>query len=440
MRAVACLLAVLAGPHAQAQAPVVKTTTTGVVVDVTVVDKNGVPVTDLRPEDFDLSEDGVRQQIASVTLVRAGTRQAQGAAVSRPVAATVEPATPVGASSPVAETLAMPSVTAILFDRLSPEVRPLAGRAALAYVATSVPARDYAGIFLADVALKAFQPFTTEQGALNAAIAAAMATAPSNLTTKSESFGSSRIQNLDPNQAPTVGAEAAGGYINALERAKRLTPEKPVDSEVLLRQMELRMTETYHQFLAESEGQASLAGLRAVVRGLGAMPGRKSILYFTEALTVTDRLKSRFDALIGEANRANITVFTVDAAGLRVHSKEGELKRNVDIAGTQGVGDARRGDGPYTKELERQEQMLTSRPSAVLGRLAKETGGFLLENTNDLGAGVARMQQERTTYYLLAYQPTNAALDGKFRRVTVKVTRPKVTVKGRPGYVAVAGQ
>lgn len=440
MRAVACLLAVLAGPHAQAQAPVVKTTTTGVVVDVTVVDKNGVPVTDLRPEDFDLSEDGVRQQIASVTLVRAGTRQAQGAAVSRPVAATVEPATPVGASSPVAETLAMPSVTAILFDRLSPEVRPLAGRAALAYVATLVPPRDYAGIFLADVALKAFQPFTTEQGALNAAIAAAMATAPSNLTTKSESFGSSRIQNLDPNQAPTVGAEAAGGYINALERAKRLTPEKPVDSEVLLRQMELRMTETYHQFLAESEGQASLAGLRAVVRGLGAMPGRKSILYFTEALTVTDRLKSRFDALIGEANRANITVFTVDAAGLRVHSKEGELKRNVDIAGTQGVGDARRGDGPYTKELERQEQMLTSRPSAVLGRLAKETGGFLLENTNDLGAGVARMQQERTTYYLLAYQPTNAALDGKFRRVTVKVTRPKVTVKGRPGYVAVAGQ
>ena len=441
MRAGACLLAVLAGvagPHPQAQAPVVKTTTTGVVVDVTVVDKNGVPVTDLRPEDFDLSEDGVRQQIATVTLVRAGTRQAQGAAALRPAPATGEPATAVGAPSPGTETPAMPSVTAILFDRLSPEVRPLAGRAALAYVATLVPPRDYAGVFLADVALKAFQPFTTEQGALNAAIAAAMATAPTNVTAKAESFGSSRIQNLDPNQSPTVGAEAAGGYTTALERERRLREEEP--QERMLREMELRMTESYHQFLAELEGQSSLAGLRAVVRGLGAMPGRKSILYFTEALTVTDRLKSRFDALIGEANRANITVFTVDAAGLRVHSKEGELKRNVDIAGTQGVGDAQRGDGPYTKELERQEQMLTSRPTAVLGRLAKETGGFLLENTNDLGAGVARMQQERTTYYLLAYQPTNAALDGKFRRVTVKVTRPKVTVKGRPGYVAVAGQ
>ena len=54
------------------------------------------------------------------------------------------------------------------------------------------------------------------------------------------------------------------------------------------------------------------------------------------------------------------------------------------------------------------------------------------------GAGVARMKLERTTYYLLAYQSTNSALDGTFRRVTVKVKRSKVTVRSRIGYVAVA--
>jgi hypothetical protein len=70
-------------------------------------------------------------------------------------------------------------------------------------------------------------------------------------------------------------------------------------------------------------------------------------------------------------------------------------------------------------------------------RLAKDSGGFLLENMNDLAAGVARMQQERTTYYLLTYQSTNTALDGTFRRVSVKVKGPKTTVKARPGYVAV---
>jgi VWFA-related protein len=82
--------------------------------------------------------------------------------------------------------------------------------------------------------------------------------------------------------------------------------------------------------------------------------------------------------------------------------------------------------------------MLTSRPTAVLGRLAKETGGFLLENTNDLGAGAARLKVERTTYYLLAYQSTNAALDRTFRKIGVKVKRSKVTFRARSGYVAIA--
>jgi VWFA-related protein len=196
------------------------------------------------------------------------------------------------------------------------------------------------------------------------------------------------------------------------------------------------MEEGYLRFASEYEGQASMSGLRAVIDSLSALPGRKSVLYFTENLQVTTTLKPKFDALIGQANRANITVYTVDAAGLRVHSKEAELGRNVGVAGQQGVGDERRGDGPWTKELERQDQLLSSRPGAVLGRLAKETGGFLLENTNNLAAGVARMQQERTTYYLLAYQPTNTALDGTFRKVSVKVKRSKTTVKARPGYLA----
>ena len=106
--------------------------------------------------------------------------------------------------------------------------------------------------------------------------------------------------------------------------------------------MEYRMFEGYQRFLIEYEGQSSLAGLTAVVAGLKPLPGRKSILYFTESLPLTSRLKPRFNALIGEANRANITMYPVDAAGLRVHSKEAEVGRNVSVSGAQGVGDARR--------------------------------------------------------------------------------------------------
>ena len=205
-------------------------------------------------------------------------------------------------------------------------------------------------------------------------------------------------------------------------------------SEKRLLQLEQRMKEGYMRFLAEMEGEMSLSGLRAAVGGLAPLPGRKSILYFTEELPITPRLKPRFEALIGEANRANITVYPVDAAGMRVHSKDAATGREVALAGAQGVGDARRPDGAWTKDLERQEQILSS--GTILGRLANDTGGFVIENTNDLGKGVARMQVERTTYYLLGYQPTNTALDGKFRKVSVKVKRGKYTVRARPGYVA----
>ena len=145
-----------------------------------------------------------------------------------------------------------------------------------------------------------------------------------------------------------------------------------------------------------------------------------------KSLPITSRLKPRFDTLIGRANRANIVVYPVDAAGLRIHSKEAELGRNVTLAGAQGVGDSARGDGPYTKEMERQEQMLSSRPTAVLGRLAKETGGFLLENTNDLGAG-CRAHEARTHDLLSAGVPVH---ERRARRHVSKNRREGEAVEG----------
>ncbi|HYT73588.1 MAG TPA: VWA domain-containing protein [Vicinamibacterales bacterium] len=437
-----CLALVFAtvGAHGQSQPPVVKTTTAGVVIDVSVVDKHGQSIVDLAPADFELSEDGVKQQILSVRLVHAGVARSQdkaaAGAVPAPAASVTAVAPPAGAATPAADNA--PSVTAILFDRLSLEVRPLARNAALAYVDTLSPPHDYAGVFLADLAFRKVQSFTNRREALQYAIELVAQTAPTNLSAEAERTRTPvRTQGLDVSTPPTAGAEYAAGSMTISERERRLYGTDPTDSEKMLTRMELRMEEGYSRFLTEYEGDTSLSGLRAAVNGLAMLPGRKSILYFSESLPITDRLKARFDTLIGQANRANIAIYTVDAAGLRVNSKEAEVKRNVTLAGAQGVGDAQRPDGAWTKGLETQEQMLSSRPTAVLGRLAKETGGFLLENTNDLGAGVARMQVERTTYYLLGYQSTNAALDGSFRRVNVKVKRSKVTVRARAGYLAV---
>ncbi len=409
----------------QPQPPVTRATTAGVLLDVTVVDGKGKPVLDMTRDEFEVSEDGARQQLMSMTLVQPGG--AAPAAPTPPAGATAaaSPATaPVGSGVETG-----PTITAILFDRLSPEARPLARRAALAYVSTLVPPHEYAGVFLGDTAFVTVQPFTNEAPPLQQAVDRVTGTVPAN----TGQVASTRTGGLDPNTAVTASAETGRGFTSQADRQARLNQP---GAEGKMARMELQMEEGYRTFITEYEGQTSMTGLRAVVTALAAMPGRKSLLYFTEALPITDRLKPKFEALIGQANRANVTIYPVDAAGLRAHSQNMELAQNVGVAAGQGVGDQPRGDGPMTRELERQDQLLSSRSGAVLGRLAKDTGGFLLENTNNLSAGIGRMQQERTTYYLLAYQPTNAALDGSYRKISVKVKRGKVNVKARPGYIA----
>ena len=42
-----------------------------------------------------------------------------------------------------------------------------------------------------------------------------------------------------------------------------------------------------------------------------------------------------------------------------------------------GIGDVQRGEGAWTKDIERQSDLLSSRPAAVLGRLAKDCGAFV---------------------------------------------------------------
>lgn len=434
--ALSALLLILL-PLAQNQPPTVRTSTAGVLIDVTVLDKDGRPVTDLEAADFDVSEDGKPQQIVSATLMRGGVPSRIGGGSATPAPPGTEPASAEAAGAPTGATPAVPTVTAILFDNLSVEARPFATLAAARFVSTLMAANEWGGVFRSGLSLTTIQVFTNQTAKLRAAIDRVAEIAPNNLSTDAERTRTTvRTQGLDPSTPETAGAEYAQGWTTIADREQRLYKEDPRDSEQYLNRLALRMEEGYSRFLNEYEGDASLSGLRTAIAALAPLAGRKSILYFTEELPITSRLKSRFDALIGEANRANITIYPVDAAGLRIHSEEAKTGRNVGLAGAQGIGDANRGDGPWTKGLETQEQALSSRTGAALGRLANETGGFLTNNTNDLGKGVSRMYFERTTYYLLGYQPTNTAADGTFRKVSVKVKRGKYTVRARPGYVA----
>ncbi len=72
----------------------------------------------------------------------------------------------------------------------------------------------------------------------------------------------------------------------------------------------------------------------------------------------------------------------------------------------------------------------------TLRTLAENTDGMAVVNSNDLDRGLRRMADDLTSYYLLGYYSTNTKLDGGFRRITVRVKRPRVEVRARRGYRA----
>src|SRR5688572_2105598 len=114
---------------------------TAVLVDVVVRDRRGQPVRDLTAADFEILEDGVPQTLGSFTpVLHAGPGAAPAA--GKPAAPT--PGATVGAPAPSNEG---PLVTALVFDRLTPEARRLAVQAAQAYLGTNELAPSYFGVF-----------------------------------------------------------------------------------------------------------------------------------------------------------------------------------------------------------------------------------------------------------------------------------------------------
>jgi hypothetical protein len=87
--------------------------------------------------------------------------------------------------------------------------------------------------------------------------------------------------------------------------------------------------------------------------------------------------------------------------------------------------------------VERTEDLLRLDPHGGLARLAEDTGGFLIRDTNDLSSAFRRIDEDNRSHYLLTYSPLNGDFDGKFRAIQVKVKRDGMHVFARKGYLAV---
>ena len=58
-------------------------------------------------------------------------------------------------------------------------------------------------------------------------------------------------------------------------------------------------------------------------------------MFFAEGLAIPPAVQARFDSVVATANRANVSVYTVDSAGLRVHSSQAETAANSTRSATR---------------------------------------------------------------------------------------------------------
>jgi len=429
---------VATGPAVQTQQPppprasgVVQAETTAILVDVVVRDKHGQPVTDLTTADFELYEDGVLQEIGALTRY--------SAAADGPVAASTTTAPPVPAdSAPKPKTEPTPEpVIALVFDRLTPEARVMARKAALGYVGERPQSAARIAVFGIDLSLLTYQTYTHEAMLLRKAIEDVGVRSTAQF--QSQAGKARELAQQAEGAANAMAALQAGGQ-GAAQAAQ--SGAGPAAADAMAAQMQQRTLETFEMLERDQQGLSSSNALLAVVNSMRALPGRKSVIFFSEGLAIPANVEARFRSVIDTANRANVSIYAMDAIGLRAESTSKDTRDGINAAANRMLRRNPTSEvvgAPMTEALERNEGLLRNDPHSGLGELAEGTGGILIGNTNDLTGGFKRIDQDMRNYYMLSYVPKNDRFDGKFRTISVKVKRGGTDVAARKGYYAVRG-
>ncbi|MEJ7711825.1 MAG: VWA domain-containing protein [Pyrinomonadaceae bacterium] len=169
------------------------------------------------------------------------------------------------------------------------------------------------------------------------------------------------------------------------------------------------------------------------------MQGRKTLIYFSEGLQVPASLVELKRATVSAANRANVSIYAVDARGLtttNVNAAAGEMLGQSARASRSQIL-ARPGEAVTREQAlatDRAEDSLRGNVQGALDDLASSTGGFLIANSNNLRTGMQNVVADIGSYYQLSYAPVGHKFDGKFHTITVKVSRPNVKLQTRDGY------
>ena len=409
-----------------------------VLVDVVVRDRTGAVVKGLAADDFELLEDGTRQQIltfafedirADAALIdRATTLTAAVAGRSRPqtgsAAGAAAPTTP--ASAPAATSpAAAPPVTSTVAPATPATPGPaddvpshpltseeVAGHRLLTLVfdTSSMQPDDVQKAI--DGALK----WVDEQ--MSPADLVAVTAINSSLQVLTDFTGSKeRVRTVLGRLSASDGT--AFSAVDASTAATDDAAQSATDDSTAVDQSA--------QELDTFNNDVRLRALRTLAEALRPIQQKKAIIYFSSGMqrSGTDN-QVELRAAVNAALRANVAIYPVDARGLQAVVPGGSARQRSAGGLSAFTGSAVAGQ--FT-QLAAQQETLTS--------LASDTGGTAFTDTNDFGEAFSKVERDISSYYILGFSSTNPNKDGRFRRITVRVkNRANVKVEAKEGYYA----
>ena len=426
-----CLVAVSQGLLAQAPAPpaenppqsaVFRNSGEEVLVDVTVRDKKGRLIKDLKPENFEIFDNGARKTIKSFRLVE-GT----------------DAVNPNGVKMQL-DPLRQIRLITLIFHGLDQNGRILCRDAAMTLIKSELGQNVYMSVLSIGHRLQAIQPFTNDRELLRKAINRATGGAD-DFTGDSAQILSDLQQQVGPFQG---GGNSITDQVNNLSTGGGGTgaagaPNGSAAANAAMAQIMLQMLTASQEDVSTERGRDAIYALLNAVKDQYILPGRKTVLLFSSGFAVPQSAEQAFQNVISIANRSNVSFYSIDSHGLTVRSANQDSISGLNNAAAQDMANATPGKSVSMDMAKQQDRAMDSgkaNTQDTLGRLAKETGGDLIANTNDFKTPVRRITEEIETYYEISYDPQIEKYDGSLRTISVKTDDSNYRVQARSSYFA----
>jgi len=424
------------------QAPSVTSNVAEVSLDLVVHDKHHKLITDLKPEEIAVTDEGTPVKLNDFHLVRGESTRGH--------------------------------MVTLVFDRFSGQMAKSASIAAQK-VLKALPTDRYS-IAVMDITgrLRLLQAFTQNRTLVEEAVTLATASNATSLDSTLSQDVHIMTEKAEPERIKVAaqaekdliaiarsGVDSSGRHADIAERAKA--------------QIVLAALEDGPRIAMEQHASRSLSALLALVKAEQRAADRKAIIYFTQNRQMDSAAKEMVKSITSAATKAAVTIYTVD---LDAMNSTGQYQRDnaratakapfepgADVIAVTPNGPVsvprmiQEGGGPIAgtpglqgptwgaqQDIAVMTDFMRSQTEhnplgdvkSPMADLAENTGGGYIDADGSLKKPLQQMVEDLTTYYEASYTSPIKEYDGSFRAIGVKALRKDLRVQSKIGYYAVA--